>query len=135
MSEAEKRIILFDGVCNLCNGFIRFIIRRDPRGRFRFASLQSEAGRQLLSDHGYSDYPLTSIVFIRGTHSFEMSDAVLQISRDLGGIWPVFSIFRIIPRSLRDAVYRFIAKRRYLWFGKTEACMIPTPNLKQRFLD
>ena len=135
MPETSTHIILFDGVCNLCNGFVQFLIRRDPRGRFKFASLQSEAGRQLLREFGYSEYPLTSIVYINGARSYEMSTAVLQILNSLGGFWPVFSILRVIPRGIRDWVYRFIARRRYLWFGKKEVCMIPTPNLKQRFLD
>ena len=134
MSAQIENIILFDGVCNLCNGFVQFLIRRDPRGNFKFASLQSETGRQLLKDHGYQDFPLTSIVFINGGKAWEMSSAVLQILKTMGGPWSLLAVFGIIPKGIRDAVYRFIARRRYLWFGKQEACMVPTPQLRQRFL-
>lgn len=134
MTETGSHIVLFDGVCNLCNGFVQFLIRRDPQGRFKFASLQSESGRQLLQDYGYSEYPLTSIIYIRGDRSYEMSTAVLQIMNSLGGIWSLAGVLRVIPKGIRDRVYRFIARRRYLWFGKKEACMVPTPQLRQRFL-
>lgn len=134
MAYPNSNIILFDGVCNLCNGFVQFIIRRDPEGIFRFASLQSEAARRLLTDHGYSGYPLESVVFIQNGKTYEMSAAVLQIFKTLGGLWQVFSIFRIVPEGFRNKIYRFIARRRYHWFGKKAACMVPTPRWQQRFL-
>lgn len=134
MPEPGSHIILFDGVCNLCTGLVQFLIRRDPQGRFRFASLQSEAGRQLLRDHGYPELPLTSIVYIKGDRWFHMSTAVLEILKTLGGLWQVSGVFRLIPQGLRDRLYRFIARRRYRWFGKNEECMVPTPEWKQRFL-
>ncbi|TGE22460.1 thiol-disulfide oxidoreductase DCC family protein [Hymenobacter aquaticus] len=128
--------ILFDGVCNLCNGFVQFIIRRDPAGRFRFASLQSEAGRALLAEHGLV-LPATgpeTVLLIDDKRVYSHSTAVLRVARHLGGAWPLLTVFQLVPAVLRDAAYRFVARNRYRWFGQREACWLPTPELKQRFL-
>lgn len=134
MVEPGSHIILFDGVCNLCNGFVRFLVRHDRQARFQFASLQSEAGQHLLRRFGYPDHPLTSLVYVRGDRAFRMSAAVLQILDTMGGLWKVFGVFRLVPPGIRDRVYRFIARRRYIWFGKKDACMLPPPDMKHRFL-
>src|SRR5687768_5075707 len=134
MTEGHAHIILFDGVCNLCNGFVRFLIRRDPQNRFRFASLQSVTGRRLLREHGFPEHPLNSVVYIKDGRSYQTSEAVLEILKTLGGAWSILGLFRLVPRGIRDGMYRFIARRRYRWFGKKEACMIPTPQLQHRFL-
>ncbi|KIL35683.1 hypothetical protein SD71_12370 [Cohnella kolymensis] len=130
----EDRVILFDGVCNLCNNSVQFIIKRDPNGYYRFASLQSDIGQAYLSKYnlgGYAD----SFVLIEQDRAYLKSDAALQISKNLAGVWKVFYLFKIVPRPLRNLVYSVIAKNRYKWFGKKEACMIPTPDIKSRFLD
>ncbi|MCB2378345.1 thiol-disulfide oxidoreductase DCC family protein [Hymenobacter sp. BT635] len=128
--------ILFDGVCNLCNGFVQFIIRRDPAGYFRFASLQSEAGRALLAEHGLAlagTGPET-VMLVEDNRVYTHSTAVLRIARHLGGAWPLLYAFRLIPAFLRDAAYRFVARNRYRWFGQQHACLLPSSELRGRFL-
>ncbi len=134
--EAEDRaVVLFDGVCNLCNGAVQFIIRRDRHDRFRFASLQSQAASQLLG----TDAPPTgedpsSIIVLADGRSYDTSDAILRITQDLGPAWSWLRIFKVIPKGLRDALYRFVARNRYRWLGKRDYCMVPTPELKAKFL-
>ena len=130
----EKAIILFDGVCNLCNGAVTFVIKRDPKDRFRFAALQSEIGEELIHKHGLKDKGLDSIVLIEGEKAFVKSSAALRIARKLSGIWPLLYIFNILPRFLRDPFYDLIARNRYAWYGKRESCMIPTPELRAKFI-
>jgi predicted DCC family thiol-disulfide oxidoreductase YuxK len=131
-------IILFDGVCNLCNGFVQFVIRRDPAGRFRFAALQSAAGQALLATHGLDAATIAlepeSVLLVSGGRLYSHSSAVLGIARRLGGVWRLAAVGWVLPRGLRDAAYRFVAKHRYRWFGRQESCMLPTPALKARFL-
>lgn len=131
----EPNILLFDGVCNLCNGFVKFIIKRDPKGKFRFASLQSEKGQELLQKFNLPTEDFHSFVFIQGDQYYLRSTAALNVLRVLGGFWKPFYAFIIIPRPIRDFFYRIVAKSRYKLFGKKDSCMIPTPELKERFLD
>ncbi len=128
-------VILFDGVCNLCNGFVQFVIERDPSAQFRFASLQSEAGQQLLSAHGAAvpTAPET-VVLVENGQVYTHSTAALRILRQLRGPWAWLYAAIVVPRPLRDAVYRFVARHRYQWFGRREACWLPTPELRTRFL-
>jgi len=134
--SAQPATILFDGVCNLCNGFVQFVIRHDPAGHFHFASLQSEAGRALLAAYGIQAVTTDpeSVVLITGGKVYSHSTAVLRIMRRLGGAWMLLYVGMLLPRFVRDAAYRFIARNRYRWFGREEACMLPTPALTQRFL-
>ena len=132
--ETNKYIFLFDGVCNLCNGFVQFIIKRDPKGKFKFASLQSESGQALLKKIGLPPHDLDSLVLIAGDNYFLKSSAGLRILKELGGFWKLFYILIIFPKGLRDFVYDGIAKTRYRIFGKRDTCMIPTPDMKERFL-
>jgi predicted DCC family thiol-disulfide oxidoreductase YuxK len=127
-------IVLFDGVCNLCNGSVQFIIRHDREGRFRFASLQSPVGQDLQARFGMDPRQLDSVILVEGDRWFKESDAALRIARGMNGAWKALSVFRVIPRPLRDAVYRLIARNRYRWFGKQETCWLPTPELRGRFL-
>ncbi|HSG38082.1 MAG TPA: thiol-disulfide oxidoreductase DCC family protein [Thermoanaerobaculia bacterium] len=127
-------IVLFDGVCNLCSGSVQFILQRDPAGKFRFASLQSDHGQRLLTERGIDPKALDSVVVIDGGRLYRESDAALRIARDLKGAWKVLTVFRVIPRPLRDWAYRLIARNRYRWFGKAETCWLPTPELRGRFL-
>ena len=131
---AAPPIVLFDGVCNLCSGSVQFLLKRDREGRFRFASLQSDAGRSLLAEHGLAVDSLRSVVLIEDGRVWQESAAALRIARHLPGAWRLLRVFAAIPRPLRDAVYRWIARNRYRWFGKAETCWLPTPELKERFL-
>ncbi len=132
----NKKIILFDGVCNLCNGAVQFIIKHDKKDIFRFASLQSETGQQLVEERGLDPTEIDSIMLIEpGVAYYRKSTAALQISRDLSGGYRLLKSFLGIPEGLRDSIYDFIARNRYKWFGKKKQCMIPTPELKSKFLD
>lgn len=127
-------VVLFDGVCNLCNGSVQFIVRRDPYGYFRFASLQSEPGRSLLREHGLDPADLFSVILVEDGKVYARSDAALRIARRLSGVWRAAGALRVLPRSLRDRVYDLVARNRYRWFGRRDACMVPTPELRERFL-
>lgn len=130
-----NQIILFDGLCNLCNGSVQFIINRDAKKQFRFASLQSSFGNHQLHKFGLATNQLYSIILIKEGRYLQKSNAALEIARNLDGLWPAIYLFKIVPRFLRDWAYDCIAKNRYSWFGKKDSCMIPTPELKSRFLD
>ena len=135
--EEEKTsnpIILFDGVCNLCEGSVRFIIQRDPKEVFRFAPLQSPFGRSLLEKFRLPVHEITTLVLVEGDDFYERSAAALRIARRLKMPWPILSVFLALPKFIRDPVYNWIARNRYRWFGKKEACLVPTPELKERFL-
>lgn len=130
----DKPILLFDGVCNLCNGFVQFILLRDPEGVFRFASLQSEIGQELLRKYGLPEESLDTVVLIKGGRTFTHSEVAMEVAPALKGFWRWVVLFRIIPRPLRDAIYNWIARNRYRWFGRREHCMLPVPAWKDRFL-
>jgi predicted DCC family thiol-disulfide oxidoreductase YuxK len=140
-TPSDRSIILFDGVCNLCNGFVNFVIDRDPDGVFRFAALQSEAGRQLVRDHGAVSSAggeaalLQSVILIENGTLYRRSTAALRIARHLTPPWPLLYAFIVVPKPIRNAVYDQIAARRYDWFGQRDQCRVPTPALKDRFLD
>ncbi|MCY7329350.1 MAG: thiol-disulfide oxidoreductase DCC family protein [Saprospiraceae bacterium] len=127
-------ILLFDGVCNLCNASVQWIITHDARSTFRFAALQSETGQALLKRFGLDQVHFNSVVLVAGDRIFMHSDAPLEIARHLGGFWKLAYGLKIIPRFLRDAVYNWIARNRYRWFGRQEACMLPRPEWKARFI-
>ena len=130
----KNPILLFDGICNLCNSTIQQIIKADKNGIFRFASLQSDFGQEQLEKFDLKKDYLKTIVLIHGDKAYDRSDAALETARLLEGFWSVFYVFKIIPPFIRNAVYDFISNNRYRWFGKQESCMIPTPELKARFL-
>ena len=127
--------ILFDGVCNLCNGFVTFVIARDPHARFRFAALSSPAAARRLHDAGVTRRLPDSIVLVEDGGVYVRSEAALRIARGLRFPWPLAYGFIAVPRPIRDWVYDFIASRRYQWFGRREVCMVPTADLRSRFLD
>ncbi|SHK77878.1 thiol-disulfide oxidoreductase DCC family protein [Rhodothermus profundi] len=133
--EAQHGIVLFDGVCNLCNGFINFVIDRDPAGYFKFGALQSEAARPYLERFGLQPDYLDSIILIEGGRCYRDSTAALRILRRLRGLWPLLYGLIVVPRPLRDAVYRWVARHRYRWFGRRAQCRVPTPDLLARFLE
>ncbi len=128
-------IILFDGVCNLCSGSVQFILKRDPQAKFKFASLQSSFGQTQLEKNGLDKNNLHSIILLKDGKILQRSDAALEIAKQLNGLWPAFYVFKILPRFLRDGIYNWIATNRYTWFGKKDACWLPSPELKSRFID
>ena len=132
--SAAHPVLLFDGVCNLCMGSVQFVIRRDPEGVFRFAPLQSSVAEELLEDTDVDPEALDSVVLVDEGEAYEKSDAVLRAAGHLGGVYRALVPFRYVPRRLRDAIYDFVAARRYDWFGKQEQCMMPTPEIRSRFL-
>jgi len=132
----NKKIVLFDGVCNLCNDAVLRIIKNDKKDVFRFASLQSDIGKKLVEERGLDPEELDSIILIEpGVAYYRKSTAALEISRDLSGGYSLLKNFLFIPENLRDGIYDYIASNRYKWFGEKEQCMIPTPELKAKFLD
>ena len=133
--EENKKIVVFDGVCNLCNGAIQFIIKRDKEDAFRFAALQSEVGQKLVAERGIDTAKVDSIILIDpGVAYYTKSEAALEIGTELKGYRTLSKILGLIPSSLSNIVYDFVAKNRYKWYGKKKACMIPTPELQAKFL-
>ncbi|WP_293300778.1 thiol-disulfide oxidoreductase DCC family protein [Allomuricauda sp.] len=133
--EEGKKVILFDGVCNLCNSSVQFVIKRDRKDMFRYTALQSEVGQQMIKERGIDTSQVDSIILIEpGVAYYTKSDAALKIGQSFGGGYVLLAIFTWIPKSIRDAIYDFVARNRYKWFGKQESCMIPTPELKAKFL-
>ena len=132
---SRDHLLLFDGVCHLCDASVRFILRRDPAGRIKFAPIQSPLGRELYTQNGLDPAAPNAMLFLTPTGAFRASDAALEIARTLGGAWQLALIFKPLPRALRDTVYYFIARNRYRWFGKDESCMMPTAELKERMLE
>jgi len=128
-------IVFFDGVCNLCNASVQFILKRDPKGYFRFAPLQSKAAREKLRDMPEAPSDISSILLLEDGICYTRSSAALRIARRLSGAWPVFYAAILIPRFLRDPIYDFIARHRYRWFGKLESCSLPKPEWRGRFLE
>jgi predicted DCC family thiol-disulfide oxidoreductase YuxK len=131
----NKKIILFDGVCNLCNSAVQFVIKHDKDDVFRFVALQSELGQEILAYIGLDVKNIDSIVLYEpGVAYYYKSDAALQIAKRLNGLFSLGIIFKIIPTGIRNSLYDYIAKNRYKWYGKKESCMLPTPELKAKFL-
>jgi predicted DCC family thiol-disulfide oxidoreductase YuxK len=127
-------VILFDGVCNLCNGFVQFVIARDPSGRFRFGALQSEGAQRLLASTPHTGPVPDSIVLVDEGRVFTRSTAALRVARHLTFPWRLAYLFKFVPRPLRDGIYDWVASHRYGWFGRRDVCMVPTPELRVRFL-
>ena len=135
MINTQPGTILFDGVCNMCNGLVQFIIKRDPQARFSFAALQSDAGRALLTQYGIPVTQTDTFVYICEKKCYIKSTAALKVLKDLGGAWKIIYILIIIPKPIRDFVYNLFAKSRYKLFGKRDSCMMPTANIRRRFLE
>lgn len=125
-------IILFDGICNFCDGAVNFIISQDTKNYFKFAPLQSESGQDFVKKFGLRD--IDSVILIENDKAYTHSTAALKIAKSLGGIWSLAYVFIIIPKPIRDYFYKLFAKYRYKFFGKKDECMIPTPEVRARFL-
>lgn len=135
METINHPVILFDGVCNLCNSSVQFIIKHDKKGIFRFASLQSEFGKKIIQQFDLANKNIDSVMLLENNAIKLKSTAALQIAKGLSGIYSALYGFIIVPRFIRDSVYDFIARNRYRWFGKQESCMIPRPELKKLFIE
>lgn len=127
-------VILFDGVCNFCNGTVNFLIRQDKKKKLRFAALQSEAGQRMLEEHHLPAHDFDSFILVENSKVYKSSTAALRVAMHLRWYWKWAQIFWILPAFIRNALYNVIARNRYKWFGRKEACMIPTPEVKERFL-
>ena len=131
----NKQIILFDGVCNLCEASVQFVIKHDEKDIFRFVALQSDLGQDIIKHIGIQDKNIDSVIlYIPGVAYYYKSSAAIEIAKNLGGLFHFGTVFKIIPTGLRNVLYDYIAKNRYTWYGKKESCMIPTPELKAKFL-
>jgi predicted DCC family thiol-disulfide oxidoreductase YuxK len=132
--KENNNILLFDGVCNLCNNAVQFVIKRDKNAVTKFASLQSAIGQKILLQHQLSNTEFDSFVYIKNNVVLLKSTAALHLMKDIGGVWKLLYAFIIVPKFIRNFVYDIVAKNRYKWFGKKDVCMIPTVELQQRFL-
>lgn len=138
--QAEKEayegrpVLIFDGVCNLCNFFVDFVIRRDKKEQFLFTANQHQSGQQLLEEHGYDIEDVSTVFLYENGKMYERSDAALRVARKLGFPWSIAWVGMILPRGLRDGIYKWIARNRYRWFGQKETCRLPTPAERARFL-
>ena len=128
-------VVLFDGVCNLCNSSVNWIIDRDKKNQFQFASLQSDYGKNVVKQFNLQSDYLDTVILLESGKIFVRSEAILRILKHLGGIYTMGFAGMIFPRFIRDFVYNLIAKNRYRWFGKQDTCRIPTPELKAKFLE
>jgi len=133
-AKNNQALILFDGVCNLCNSSVNFIIKHDKKNKFIFAPLQSNIAQIKLKEIGIDVSKIDSIVLIEENEAFYKSSAALKISKNLSGLYSFFYMFIIFPKFIRDAIYDYVAKNRYKWYGKKETCMVPTEELKSKFI-
>lgn len=134
MTNPSHPIMLFDGVCNFCNGAVNFTLRRNKKGNILFAPFQSTAGATISKQYGIDPALMDSFVLIENGVSYNRSTAAIKVCAWLDGAWPLCRVFLIVPRFIRDGLYNWIAKHRYAWFGKKETCMIPTAEIRKRFL-
>lgn len=130
-----KKIILFDGVCNLCNASVQFIIKQDKKNQFLFGSLQGKFGQEQLKKYHLPDHDFNSFMLLEGEQLYTKSTGALRMLKHLGNGWQLFYVFIIVPKFIRDGVYEFISEHRYKWFGSKEECWLPKPELKSKFLD
>lgn len=132
----DKKIILFDGICNLCDNTVQFLIKRDTKDVFRFVAIQSDPGQQIIKHIGIDTSKTDSIILYEPGHAYYYkAEAALKIAKELGGVYSLLSLFTILPKGFSNIIYDYVARNRYKWYGKKEACMIPTPEMKAKFLD
>ncbi len=135
LNTIQQPVILFDGVCNLCSSVVQFVIKRDRKNQFKFASLQSTFGQSVLRKFNLPTNTFNSFVLYKKRKAYTRSTGALLVAKELSGLWPTLYLFIIVPAFIRNAVYDFIGKNRYKWFGKKEACWLPSPQLRSRFID
>jgi predicted DCC family thiol-disulfide oxidoreductase YuxK len=134
MEKTDQPLIIFDGVCNLCEYSVKFIIKNDRQGRFKFVSAQSDRGKELQRLHGVDTFKDSSVILLKNDQVYVKSDAAVEIAKDLEGLWRFLHVFKFIPKPVRDLVYSIISKNRYRWFGRKNQCLLPDKNIKNRFL-
>lgn len=132
---SNTQIIIFDGVCNFCNGAVNFIIKRDRDNVFKFAPMQSQAAIDLIAKYEVKDVGFDTFLLIKGDKCYFRTNAALEITKELSGFWFLFRVFKLLPRAIRDYFYRLFARNRYSIFGRSDTCMIPTLEVKSKFLD
>jgi len=130
----RRYIVIFDGVCKLCNGSVNFIIKRDPNCKFVFAPVQGDFAQQLIEKNALDNVGEETFLLVKDDQFFMYSDAALEIAKNLSGLWPVLYVLRVLPRVIRDSVYKVFARNRYKLFGRTATCMVPTKEMKSRFV-
>jgi predicted DCC family thiol-disulfide oxidoreductase YuxK len=131
----DKKIILFDGVCNLCDATVQFLIKRDVKDVFRFVAIQSDLGQDIINHIGIDTSKTDSIILYEPGHAYYYkSEAALKIGKELGGVYSLLSVFTLLPKIISNSVYDFIARNRYKWYGKKDACMVPSAAMKAKFL-
>lgn len=135
VGPSAEPVIVFDGVCALCSRWVRFLLRFDTRGRYRFAAMQGAQGRALLQAHGLDPEDPTSFLLLDAGRAWTDTDAIIRVLTGLGGAWRLLGVLRWVPRGLRDHAYRALARNRYRWFGRHDTCFLPTPEQAVRFLD
>ena len=135
VSDCGGVVLLFDGVCKFCDGAVQFFLARDRERRVKFAAIQSQAGQAILRRFGLPTNRLDSMVLVQNDRCYVKSTAAIRVAKNLSGLWPALYIFMIIPKPIRDFFYDQFARRRYRWFGKFERCKIPSPQIRERFLD
>lgn len=134
MSNKDKSIVLFDGVCNLCNSVVQFLIVRDKKKKLFYSALQSSVGQEILRDNGLNTSDFDSFILQYKGEVYSKSSAGIRVLSQLGGLWPMMKVFLIVPKPIRDWVYSLIANNRYKWWGKKDHCMMPTPEMQSRFV-
>lgn len=130
----QPRIVIFDGVCNFCNGAVNFIIRHDQHRKFQFTPMQTELAQQLTDQYGIHNVGIDTFLLIKQGECYIWTEAALEIASELDGYWYLLNIFRIIPRPVRDFFYRLFARNRYALFGRTDQCMVPSADVRSRFI-
>ena len=130
----NRRVIIFDGVCNFCNAAVRFIFKRDPKGLFAFTPMQSDLAADLVRKYGIEHLGIDTVLLVKDEQTYIRTDAAMEIAKELSGAWWILNVFRIIPAFIRDYFYRLFAKNRYKLFGRTDKCAIPSDALKSRFI-
>ncbi|MFA7555159.1 MAG: DCC1-like thiol-disulfide oxidoreductase family protein [Spongiibacteraceae bacterium] len=131
----NRYIVIFDGVCNFCNGAVNFIIKRDPEGLFAFTPMQSELAKELMLRYAINNVSVDTIVLIKNDQCFVFSSAALEIAKDLTGYWYMFNVFKVIPSFVRDLIYKLFARNRYRLFGRQDTCIVPNEDVRSRFID
>jgi predicted DCC family thiol-disulfide oxidoreductase YuxK len=134
MIQIPDNLVLFDGVCNLCTASVRFIIQHDRKAIFRFASIQSEIGKEICRSQGLDPADVQTFLLISAGKILLRSDAAIAVASSFGGLWRLLRVFKLVPRVARDWIYSTVARNRYRWFGRTDACMIPSPEVRDRFV-
>lgn len=134
MTPTDGPVLVFDGVCVLCSRWVGFVLRHDRQQRVRFAAMQTESGRALLSTHGLDPDDPSSFLLLDGGRAYQQTDAILRLLGGFGGAWRAVAVVRLVPAALRDALYRSVARNRYRWFGRRDSCLLPPTDARERFL-